>query len=152
MARQIAPTGRIVVRGKIVLLGSVIPYEDRLRLPVQLAAWENPSNSDSPGVLLQAQIVRTLLAGASIRTFPPWCLVLLAGLGALLGFGAARRARWGGPLLLAALLAAGVYSYVLLDRGWFLPLTGLCGASILGFGARFLADLLQDRFRKRAME
>jgi CHASE2 domain-containing sensor protein/tRNA A-37 threonylcarbamoyl transferase component Bud32 len=138
--------------GRIVLLGSVIPFEDRFRLPVRLAAWEDPANPDSPGVLLQAQIVRTLLAGASIRTLPNWSLVLLAGLGALLGLGAARRPFFGGPLLVLTLLLTSVYSYRLLDRGWFLPLTGLVAAAVLGFGARILADLIQDRFRKRAME
>ena len=138
--------------GRIVLLGSVIPFEDRLRLPVRLAAWEDPATPDSPGVLLQAQIVRTLLAGASIRTLPAWSLVLLAGLGALLGLGAARRPFLGGPLLALALLLTGVYSYRLLDRGWFVPLTGLVAASVLGYMARILADLIQDRLRKRAME
>jgi len=138
--------------GRIVLLGSVIPFEDRQRLPVRLAAWEDPTIPDSPGVLLQAQIVRNLLSGTTIRTLPGWAPILLAGLGALLGFGGARRPLWGGALLLALLLATGVLSYRLLDRGWLLPVTGLAAATVLGYGARLLADLVQDRLRKKAME
>ena len=138
--------------GKIVLLGSVIPFEDRFRLPVRLAAWEDRSNPDSPGVLLQAQIVRTLLAGAGIRTLPTWSLVALAGLGALLGLGAGRRPFLGGPALVLLLGLTGVWSYRLLDQGWFLPLTGLVSAALLAHGVRILADLIQDRVRKRAME
>jgi CHASE2 domain-containing sensor protein/tRNA A-37 threonylcarbamoyl transferase component Bud32 len=143
---------RAAFAGKIVMLGSVIPFEDRVHLPVRLAAWEDPTNLDSPGVLLQAQIVRTLLAGAAIRTPPPWSLVLLAALGALLGLGAARRPFLWGPLLLAWLALVGVLAYRLLDQGWFLPLTGLAAAAVLGFGARIMADLVRDRLRKRAME
>ena len=138
--------------GKIVLLGSVIPFEDRFRLPVRLAAWEEPQNPDSPGVLLQAQIVRTLLAGASVQPLPAWSLFLLAGFGALLGLGAARRSLVFGPLLLLGLALAAVWSYLLLDRGWFLPLTGLVAAALVAFGVRLVADLVRDRVRKRALE
>jgi len=138
--------------GKIVLVGSVIPFEDRFRLPVRLAAWEDPSNPDSPGVLLQAQLVRTLLAGAGIRTLPSWSLLALAGFGALLGLGAGRRPALGGPGLVLLLGLAGVWSYRLLDQGWFLPLTGLFSAALLALGFRILFDLIQDRVRKRAME
>jgi len=138
--------------GRIVLLGSVIPYEDRFRLPVRLATWEDPSNLDSPGVLLQAQTVRTLLADATIQSPPRLHLVFMAGLAALIGLLLARRPVGGGILLVLTLMATAAGSYTLLDRAYYLPLTGLTVTAVLGYGSRLLWDLVRDRLRKQAME
>ena len=69
-------------RGKPVLLGSVLRFEDRVRAPVNLAARDSASDT-MPGVLLHAQVLRNLLNEGLIRTTPrsiPAVLVLGAAL------------------------------------------------------------------------
>ncbi len=51
-------------RNRIVLLGEVQPYMDRIAVPVNLAAWEG-AGRDSPGVVVHAQTLRTALGGAA---------------------------------------------------------------------------------------
>jgi adenylate cyclase len=54
--------------GKIVLLGAILPDQDRQRLPVALASWED--GASAPGVLFQGQAVRTLMQDRMIRSWP----------------------------------------------------------------------------------
>ena len=62
--------------GRPVLVGAVLPFEDRKRQPVPLARWER--TLDVPGVLVHAQALRTALAGATVREAPwPVTLALL---------------------------------------------------------------------------
>ncbi len=51
---------RAAFAGKAVLVGVVLPLEDRLKAPVGLLASE-PDNRRIPGVLMHAQILRSLL-------------------------------------------------------------------------------------------
>jgi adenylate cyclase len=51
-------------RNRIVMIGEVQPYLDRIAVPVNLAAWEGPGR-DSPGVVVHAQTLRTALGGAA---------------------------------------------------------------------------------------
>ena len=52
---------------RIVLIGAVLPYEDRFAQPVRLARWD--PLRDTPGVLVHAQALRSLEANAIVR--PP---------------------------------------------------------------------------------
>jgi adenylate cyclase len=62
--------------GRIVLIGAVLPYEDRLPQPVRLARWDPVR--DPPGVLVHAQALRSLESGAIVRpTTLPWQAALL---------------------------------------------------------------------------
>jgi class 3 adenylate cyclase/CHASE2 domain-containing sensor protein len=61
--------------GRSVLVGAILPYEDRQRQPVPLARWED--SRDAPGVLVHAQALRSVLAQAMVRNVP-WPLELLA--------------------------------------------------------------------------
>lgn len=54
--------------GKVVLLGAILPDQDRQRLPVALAAWEDGHTVG--GVVFQAQAMRSLMQGAMIRSLP----------------------------------------------------------------------------------
>lgn len=51
---------------RIVLLGAVLPYEDRVSLPAAIAAFE-PRELNVPGILFQAQALRTVINDATIR-------------------------------------------------------------------------------------
>lgn len=104
--------------GKIVLLGAILPDQDRQHLPVALAAWED--GASAPGLLFQAQAVRTLMQGRMIPSRPA------------LGDGAAvltvmllwaARMRLGRVALAATLLATALLaaSTVLLAQGTHAP-------------------------------
>ncbi|HEY2629158.1 MAG TPA: CHASE2 domain-containing protein [Usitatibacter sp.] len=51
-------------RNRIVMIGEVQPYMDRIAVPINLAAWEG-AGRDSPGVVVHAQTLRTALGGAA---------------------------------------------------------------------------------------
>ncbi len=72
--------------GKPVLVGVVLPLEDRLRVPVALLASE-PGNTRVPGVLLHAQILRSLLNRGYIEAVPRWAVSMLTALVCLCWFG-----------------------------------------------------------------
>ena len=104
--------------GKIVFIGSVLPFEDRFHQPVPLAHWE--AREYAPGVLIHAQALRSLLAGAIVRDAPPWAEFALVVLAATLWFVP------GWQLRILALIgfsaAAFGLSLVLLNAGVELPL------------------------------
>lgn len=102
---------------KVVLLGPVLPWEDRHPQPANLAAW-SPELVDAPGVLLHAQALRSMLGPGLVTDAPQplaWMAALLAaglwllsarpipGLGALVAFAAAI------SLLQSMLLARGIH-------------------------------------------
>ncbi len=124
---------RAAFAGKVVLIGSVLPFEDRHAAPVALAGWENVATV--PGVLLHAQALRTLLgSGPILIAALPWAM-LLAALAAVAGFAASRPLpAWAiaGALcaLLLALLIAG------LQRGVFIAVGGAIAAVLVAAAVR----------------
>ena len=71
--------------GKPVLLGTALPFTDRVSVPIALDT--SPiSAADTPGVLVHAQALRTLLAGEVIRPTPGTIVIAVAAAGALLWF------------------------------------------------------------------
>jgi class 3 adenylate cyclase/CHASE2 domain-containing sensor protein len=124
--------------GKPVLVGSVTLFEDRQLQPVELFARE-PGNRRVPGVLVHAQVLRSILGGSLIQPLPAWLAPLLALLAALL---------WLWPLkplhamVVTAGLAAGVFGGVtaLQRLGFFLPVTGLLATAAVALVGRSLGD------------
>ncbi len=70
-------------RGRIVLIGEVQPYSDRVPVPVNLAGWETVER-DSPAIVVHAQALRTALAGAAPAEASRPLTMLLITLAALL--------------------------------------------------------------------
>lgn len=73
--------------GKVVLLGAILDETDLVGVPVPLAEWR-PTDTRVPGVLVHAQILRSLLHGELIRPVPSGLsalavLVLALGLAVL---------------------------------------------------------------------
>lgn len=65
-------------QGKPVLVGLVLPLEDRLKVPAPLFAQE-PDNSRIPGVMVHAQLLRTLLNQGLLKQVPQpleWLLIV----------------------------------------------------------------------------
>ena len=140
------PALRQAFGGKVVLVGGVLPLEDRLRQVVDLMGPGGPG--PAPGVLLHVQAMRNLLGRGCIRPVALGWRVLLALLLAGLGWGLARRPASGGAVL-AGVLGLGVAALAAFQAGGTflgpaLPVAGLLAA----YGGRTLAGV-QDRLRER---
>lgn len=135
-------------RGRPVLLGVVLPFEDRQRLPAPLAAWEDNAMG-SPGVLLHAQALRSLLGGGLISPVSPLIVMALIAAAALLW-----RVR-GRALLLAVVAAvfAGLLMLLataLLFHGVHLPVAAIALTGLLALAGRNAYEAaLQLRERRR---
>lgn len=124
--------------GKVVLMGAILPDQDRQRLPVRLADWEDGRNVG--GVVFQAQAVRSLMQHAMIRSLPQGADAL-ALLAAVLVWGLRRRsghAAAAAALVMAAIMLGG--SVLLLSAGIAMPVTSVLltlffGAGLLGMQA-----------------
>jgi len=103
---------------RIVLIGNTQPYVDRLRVPINLAAWEQASR-DSPAVVVHAQTLRTAMLGAAPQEASRPLAVVLA----LLACAPLLVRRW--PLAMAAaaagMAAALATATAALHAGLFVP-------------------------------
>ena len=105
--------------GKPVLLGSVLRFEDRLAVPLNIAAWDaEPANT--AGVTVHAQALRNLLDGNLVAPVSPWLLWLLCPLVVVAGMtvSSVRMALVFVPLGAIVIMAV---SIGLLSRGFWLP-------------------------------
>ena len=122
-------------RNRVVLVGSVLPGEDRHPMAVDLAGWE-ADHGQAPGLTYHAQVLRCLLGKGLIRPVSAggvWSLSLALAIGigllagrpalGLLGMGVA----W-------ALLGVGFYLGI--GRGWYLPPLAPAGAALAGLMGR----------------
>jgi class 3 adenylate cyclase/CHASE2 domain-containing sensor protein len=123
--------------GKPVLLGVVSRLGDRVRAPVPLAAWD-PFKLRIPGVLMQAQILRSMLSDGLIREANVFVVGVLTLIAALFWLG---RIGW---IKFAALVA---FPFVLfqisswqLGEGMYLPIGGILISGAFAFFARMLYE------------
>ncbi len=80
--------------GKIVMVGVILQFVDVVQMTVELAGW-GPGAQETPGVLLQAQAVRSLLGGRILAPVARWVPAGLAAAAALLAL-VPKRATTGG--------------------------------------------------------
>lgn len=125
--------------GKPVLVGSVAIFEDRQLQPVELAAFNEAGDRRVPGVLVHAQVLRSILGGTLIRPAPPPAILAAALLAALLWLWPLR------PLRAAAWVAAvGLAGFagaaLLLRAGHHLPLAGVMATGSVALLGRTLAE------------
>jgi class 3 adenylate cyclase len=138
-----------VFHNKPVLLGVVLPFSDRLQLPVALAAWE-PENRRLPGVLIHAQTLRSMLNRGAITTIKPGLLLVLALLPAVFWWG---RSAWPKvAALLAFSLGLLAISTLRLWQGQYLPPVDALGMAWLAFTGRAAFDSLRQYREKRFLK
>jgi class 3 adenylate cyclase len=137
--------------GKPVLLGTMLPFTDRLSTPVALDASE-PNSRETFGVLVQAQALRNLVDRGLLARVPAPAIAGLAALAALLWFVSASA-----PKLIAAfvvfILASLAASLAAIMHGWFLPVAAPLATGTLALVARNGGELLaklRERARLRA--
>jgi adenylate cyclase len=135
--------------GRPVLLGTVLPLEDRLRVPVPLAGWE-PGQYSVPGVLVHAQTLRSLMGPGLIRETP--YSVRLAGIAvaALLWFLGATLPSAGFALAGFGLAALGLSSW-LLHTGWWMPAGGALATALLATGGRISQEAALQMIERRRL-
>ncbi len=141
---------RAAFGGRVVLLGSFLPYLDRLPLPVALAADESPLTAP-PGVIANAQLLRNVLdAGLLHPVTAPlrWAAVALLAALALPARPVARAGLL--ALALVAVFALGTAAYA---AGWFwAPGSAMlaAGAAVIGRAGFDLAAARRERQRLAA--
>jgi CHASE2 domain-containing sensor protein len=113
---------RRLFRDRIVLVGDAHAFSGRVDAPVNLAAWEGPSR-DTPAIVLQAQTLRTALAGAAPREVSRPFVLLLVSLAALLVL--VRGWRMAGISALGLACLAAVGATAALRAGLYIPLGGV---------------------------
>ncbi len=137
---------RAALEGRPVLVGFVLPFEDRNIVPVDLAGWE-PGNRSVPGVLVHAQVLRSMLNGGLLQPVGAGVVFLLSVLAAafvLLPSGG--RTTFVFFMFVVALAGATLY---LLNVGWVLqPAVAVAAGAVALFG-RFVSDSLAQA-RERA--
>ena len=132
-------------RGKPVLLGVILRFEDRLRMPVALSALE-PLRLRLPGVMVHAQVLRSMLNNGLIQpaAMPlQWTLLFVA---ALFWFGR----DWAKALCLAVFLP-GVFALAMLMlwRGVNLEVATAMLTALAAYLARFVYEAIQGMREKR---
>ena len=127
--------------GKPVLLGVVSPLGERVNSPVPLAAWD-PLKHRVPSVLMQAQMLRSMLNGGMIRDANAYAVLALTLFAALFWLG---RIGW---LKLAALFAFPflllLFATWLLEQGIYLPIGGILLSAMFAFLARLAYEGIQQ--------
>ncbi len=119
--------------GRVVILGNVFPYEDQLKLPVRLAAWD-PDRETTHGVLIHAQQMRSLIDGRIVRPAGAAVALLLVCAAALAWW---LRPGGGSALLLGGVvLSALAMETALLRQSLHVPLAWPSLAALLAAASR----------------
>ncbi len=120
--------------GKAVLLGMVLPFTDAVRVPISIARWDVAEN-DTPGVLIHAQALRSMLAGRMIERASPGLVALITFAIAVLGLFATTP--WRASLVAAAMvLSFPALATALLRAGHFVPLAWPLFAGLVAVALR----------------
>jgi len=139
---------REIFAGKAVLLGAVLPFEDRHRIPVPLAAWE-PERILLPGVLIHAQALRSMLKHGMVRTVPTPLLWLMSAVAAM--FWLHRGSRWKVLLFVIFLPATFGVALLALWHGMYLPAASLMLCGAVGFFSRIGFEAIRNYREKKQM-
>jgi class 3 adenylate cyclase len=140
---------RAAFQGRPVLLGSVLRYEDRHFQPINLAPWERDNGLQVPGVMIQAQMLSTLVNHAVVRPAPAAAAVALCLAAGLLWFPALRLV----PAVAACILAVAAILGIgagMLHAGWRIDPSAAIAATLLALSGRWVVEsLLEIRERRR---
>lgn len=136
--------------GRPVLLGSVLPVDDRVLQPVNLAAWEDNGNL-APGVLIHAQALRSILGQGLVQPAPAWFVPLL-----ILGAALMWYLRLRGWRALMAFLAAGGGLFAvdlwLYRQGGHVPLGAVLPVMFFAFAGRAGLDAVYKLKERRLLK
>ena len=136
------------IKGRAVVVASLLPTENRYRLPVSLAAWERGSRSE-PGAVPHVQALRSLLSRGLIERVSEPLSLVLACFGALLWFG---RNGWIKLTVLlgsgAAVVAGSAYA---IWQGYYLHSGTLLAVVLMAFLARLAWESVRHYREKQLL-
>lgn len=136
-------------RNKPVLLGVILPFSDRLQLPVPIAAWE-PENRRLPGILIHAQTLRSMLNRGTISTIQPSLLLVFALLPVVFWWG---KSTWlKAAVLIAFSIGILALSTLRLWQGQYLPPVDAVEVAWIAFVGRAAFDSLREYKEKRFLK
>lgn len=132
-------------KGSVVVVGVVLADQDRQRLPVPLAAWE--AGRTVAGVVFQAQALRSMLQGRTIRELA-WLGDVLALV--VLGLVWITRTRLlnASACACALALAAPTASALLLVQGIYMPISAAMLVVLFALTALYLHAFQHSRAEK----
>lgn len=149
IARTQQPERLVALRDKVVLIGAVLDFDDRVTLPVALADWE-PGNTTTPGMLLQAQILRSLLNQGLVEPAPVALTILLIAIGGLFFLGdriSVKLALF--VVFFAATLALSIW---LLHSGQFLPPASALAGGVLAIAVSTALSAWRYRIERQYLK
>lgn len=135
--------------GKPVLLGVILPFSDRYPLPVALAAFE-PNVHLLPGVLVHAQVLRSMLQQGPIKTTPKWLVLMFSAVALLAWFGTSNW--WKVVFFTLGALSMLAASLLMLWKGTYLPAASIILAALLALLARALYDAMVQVRKRRFLQ
>ena len=127
-------------KGKVVFIGSVLSFQDRHLMPVNLAGWERENRDFIPGVLFHVQTLRSLLGPGLIHVAPSWAALLLLIAATSVSWALSRWLAWGLAGLVVLPCGLVLASYGLLAHQLLLPIAAPMGGVLLGFLGRTGVD------------
>jgi adenylate cyclase len=133
---------RAQFEGRIVVIGSVLPYVDRVAQPVSLLAWEYP-NTAPPAVVIHAQLLRSILGAGLIRAVPEPLVAALVVALAWIGWAPRVGRRW--TVLGLAAVAGLVLATLLHAFGWRLALAAPFSSGLIAATVRTSWDVASAR-------
>lgn len=136
--------------GKPVMLGTVLPSDDRLAQPANLAGWEDNANL-APGVLIHAQVLRSILGHGLVQPAKPWLVLLLIAIAACWWFPKFNAIASLSILLLwgCGLFGAGLWFF---RQGWYVPLSGTLAVSFYALAGRTGMDAFTKLKERRLLK
>ncbi len=136
--------------GKPVLLGSVLRYEDRHFQPINLAPWEPDNGLNVPGVMIQAQMLSSLLNQSMVASVPAAIVAGMCLLMSLLWF---VRMRLAELLMLGSALIVLIYvaSTVLLHQGVHVAAVALMLSAVVALLGRWMVESILEMQERRRL-
>ncbi|HUQ25331.1 MAG TPA: adenylate/guanylate cyclase domain-containing protein [Burkholderiales bacterium] len=135
--------------GRVVLLGPILPFEDRHTVPVELAGWE-PGSRHVPGVLIHAQSVRSIMGTGLLQPVAPLIEAAIAALFTLVWW--IRRPWLGGTLYVIAAVALVFASTRLMLHGLVLSVVAALIAGVAAAAMRFGVQAVRDAREKKFLK
>lgn len=121
--------------GRAVLVGTILRDIDRHHAPVPLA-FSEPQNDYVPGVMVHAQIYRSLMNQGLVKETGKWLTLLLIGASAMFWFGSTSRRKL--LLLVVYCVATPACGYWLLLQLQHTPVVTVVSTAVLAFLLRSL--------------
>jgi len=138
-------------KGKAVIVGTVLPFEDRHYQPLNLTSWEQNNNNFVPGVLTHVQGLRNLLNNGLISEAPLF-LILVINLLLLFLWWLEKDSKWSFVVSSClSVLAVVVQTVLLKNYHYFFPIVSLLIALFLLWLTHTILNMVEQIMEKQQL-